>query len=95
MFLPGQVESWNTIYDLGNTSFSDIPMAAIKKVAGDLSANYSGRLCKMFIVNAPTSVYLIWKIASGFLSDVTKDKIKLDQEGDIFVKNSICDKNQV
>lgn len=72
MFLPGQVESWVTIYDLGNKSLGDIPISAIKKVAGDLSANYSGRLCKMVIVNAPTSVSIMWKMASAFLSDITK-----------------------
>lgn len=77
MFLPGQVESWVTIYDLGNTGLSDIPMSAMKKVAGDLSTNYSGRLSKMFVVNAPSSVVFIWKMVQGFLSDTTTNKIKL------------------
>lgn len=77
MFLPGQVESWMTIYDLGKTGITDIPMSAMKKIADDLSANYSGRLFKMFVVNAPTSMWVAWKVASAFLSDITKDKIKI------------------
>lgn len=94
MFLPGQVESWVTIYDLGSTGLSDIPMSAMKKVAGDLSLNYSGRLSKMFVVNAPGSVVFIWKMVQGFLSDTTTNKIKLSEDGDV-AKREVCDKNQI
>lgn len=94
MFLPGQVESWVTIYDLGSKGLSDIPMSAMKKVAGDLSLNYSGRLYKMFIVNATGSVSLIWKMVQGFLSDTTTNKIKLSEDADV-AKREACDKNQI
>lgn len=94
MFLPGQVESWVTIYDLGNTGLTDIPMSAMKKVAGDLSANYSGRLGKMFIVNAPSSVAFLWKMVQAFLSDITTNKIKLSEDANV-AKREICDKNQL
>lgn len=35
----------------------------------------------MFVVNAPPSVYITWKIISAFLDPVTVEKIKLSKTG--------------
>jgi len=79
MFLPGQVENWTIIYDLGGMGISEIPMSAIKSSTGRMSANYGGRLFKMFVVNAPSSIYFAWKMVSAFLDPVTVDKIKISK----------------
>ena len=77
MFIPGQVENWTVIYDLGGMGVTDIPMSAIKGSSQKMSINYGGRLYKMFTVNAPGTIYFTWKIVSAFLDKVTVDKIKI------------------
>ena len=79
MFLPGQVENWVVIYDLGGMGVTDIPMSAIKGSSQKMSQNYGGRLYKMFVVNAPGTIYFTWKIVSAFLDPVTVDKIKISK----------------
>lgn len=95
MFLPGQVESWNIIYDLSNMGITEIPGNILKSIIGKLSQNYGGRLFKLWIVNAPMTVSIGWKIVSTFMDKITVEKIKISKkntEKDIFV---MCDPSQV
>jgi hypothetical protein len=71
MFLPGQVENWTIIYDLGGMGITEIPMSAIKATTNKMGLNYGGRLYKMFTVNAPGTIYFSWKLVSAFLDPVT------------------------
>ena len=80
MFLPGQVENWVIIYDLGGMGISEIPMSTIKSTTSKMGANYGGRLFKMFTVNAPGTIYFTWKVISAFLDEVTVEKIKISKE---------------
>ena len=77
MFIPGQVESWVVIYDLGGMGITEMPMNAIKEVTAKMSLNYGGRLHRMFTVNAPGTIWFGWKAISAFLDQVTVDKIKI------------------
>lgn len=79
MFIPGQVENWTVIYDLGGMGITDIPISAIKGTTQKMSQNYGGRLYKMFVVNAPGTIYFTWKMVSAFLDPVTVDKIKISK----------------
>jgi hypothetical protein len=79
-FLPGQVENWIVIYDLGGMGVTEMPMNAIKSVTAKMGANYGGRLFKMFTVNAPGTIWFLWKAVSGFLDEVTVNKIKISKE---------------
>lgn len=54
-------------------------MSAIKGTTQKMSQNYGGRLFKMFIVNAPGTIYFSWKIVSNFLDPVTVEKIKFSK----------------
>ena len=80
MFLPGQVENWVIIYDLGGMGVTDIPMSAIKSTTQKMSQNYGGRLFKMFVVNAPGTIYFTWKLVSAFLDPVTVEKIQISKK---------------
>lgn len=71
MFIPGQVESWVIIYDLGGMGITEMPMSAIKECTAKMSLNYGGRLNKMFTVNAPGTIWFAWKAVSAFLDPVT------------------------
>lgn len=77
MFIPGQVQNWTVLYDLGGMGISQIPMSAIKGTTSRMSLNYGGRLYKMFTLNAPGTIYFTWKIVSAFLDPVTVEKIKI------------------
>ena len=79
MFLPGQVENWVIIYDIGGLGVTEMPMGAIKTVTNKMSANYGGRLFKMFSVNAPGTIWFAWKAISAFLDPVTVEKIKISK----------------
>jgi hypothetical protein len=79
MFIPGQVENWIIIYDLGGMGVTDIPISAIKGSTQKMSQNYGGRLYKMFVVNAPGTIYFSWKMVSAFLDPVTVEKIKISK----------------
>jgi hypothetical protein len=78
-FLPGQVESWSIIYDLGGMGLTDLPLTALKGILGRISLNYGGKLHKLWIVNAPSGISTTWKIVSTFLDDVTVEKIKISK----------------
>lgn len=80
MFIPGQVENWTIIYDLGGMGISDIPMSAIKSTTQKMSQNYGGRLYKMFVVNAPGTIYFSWKAVSVFMDPVTVEKINISKK---------------
>lgn len=79
MFIPGQVENWLIIYDLGGMGITEIPMSAIKTTTGKMSANYGGKLFKMFSMNAPGTIWFAWKAVSAFLDEVTVEKIKISK----------------
>lgn len=58
---------------------TDIPMSAIKSSSQKMSQNYGGRLFKMFVVNAPGTIWFTWKVVSAFLDEVTVEKIKISK----------------
>jgi hypothetical protein len=95
MFLPGQIENWIVIYDLGKMGITDIPINACKQIMKTLSSNYGGRLYKLFAVNVPKAGWLTWKLASTVLDDATVDKISLDTDIVIPKLFQLCDKSQV
>jgi len=77
MMIPGQVENWIIIYDIQNMGLTDLPMSSLKEVIGVVSANYGGRLYKLFAVNAPSSIYFAWQAVKTVLDAVTVDKITI------------------
>jgi len=76
LLLPGQVENWVFITDLKGLGLASIPFKPIKKLLGYLQHNYRGRLTVMYIINAPTTVYIPWQMAKKFLEEVTVKKIQ-------------------
>lgn len=95
MFLPGQVESWNIIYDLGGMGITEIPTGTLKTMLQKMSANYGGRLYRLWVVNAPMSITFSWKIVTAFLDQVTVDKIKISKSSTDKDMWNLCDKSQI
>eukprot|EP00742_Colponemidia_sp_Colp-10_P004374 GILJ01004669.1.p1 GENE.GILJ01004669.1~~GILJ01004669.1.p1 ORF type:complete len:544 (+),score=93.40 GILJ01004669.1:62-1693(+) len=81
IMVPGKVENWNIILDLAGVSLSNIPYKAMKELVSTLQSNYRARLHTMFIVNAPTLVYGVWRVVKGFLDPETVKKIQIHKSG--------------
>ncbi len=95
LFLPGQVENWDVIYDLGGMGITEIPTGVIKTMMQKMSSNYGGRLYRLWVVNAPMTVSFSWKIVSAFLDQVTVDKIKISKNNTDKDMWTLCDKSQI
>lgn len=82
MFLPGQVENWVTITDMGNMGLSDLPINVrpkqqLRKLIEILQQNYRCRLAHNFVLNAPTSVTVVWAIIKKFIDRDTVERISI------------------
>jgi hypothetical protein len=95
LFLPGQVEQWNIIYDLGGMGLTDIPINSLKSVIQIISDNYGGKLYKFWMVNAPSTIYFSWKVIKNFLDPVTVDKIIIAKKNTDDSMWKIYDKGQI
>ena len=72
-----------------------MPIGAIKTISAKMTLNFSGRLGKLYMVNAPSSIWLAWKTVSAFLDPVTVEKIKISKSNSDKSMWEICDKSQV
>ena len=95
MFIPGQVECWNIIYDLGGMGITDVPVNALKSAVQQISANYGGRLYKLWLLNSPSTIFFSWKVVKNFLDPVTVDKISIVKKNTDDSLWKIFDKSQI
>ena len=75
--LPGQIENWVVLTDLGKNGLGNLSISSLKQVLGMLQSNYKCRLATNYIVNPPKTVWVMWSCIKPFLDDVTIDKIKI------------------
>ena len=78
-FLPGQIENWNLICDVGKSSILFIPKE-FNKLLNILQSNYRCRLYKMYILNVSLFIKVLWKTINIMFDPTTQRKIKLLQE---------------
>ena len=79
MLLPGQIENWVVLTDLGKNGLKNLSISSLKQVLGILQANYRCRLGVNYIINPPKSVWVLWSCIKPFLDEVTIDKIKISK----------------
>ena len=77
LHLPGQIENWILICDVGKLGISEIPVKLVGNVIGFLSDNYRCKSRRMFIVNTTYAIKIAWKVIQAFLKMHTKKKITL------------------
>jgi len=58
---------------------TELPLSAIKSMTQKMSQNYGGCLFKLYILNAPGTIYFTWKLVSNFLDPITVDKINISK----------------
>jgi CRAL/TRIO domain len=79
MMLPGQVENWMVLSDLGKMGLGNISISSLKQVLSMLQINYKGRLGNNFIINPPKSLWILWSGIKPFLDEMTIEKIKISK----------------
>lgn len=77
MLLPGQIENWVVLIDLGKKGLGNLSVNSLKQVLTILQVNYRCRLGMNYIVNPPKSIWMLWSCIKPFLDDVTIEKIKI------------------
>jgi len=73
--LPGQVENWVFINNLNSMGLTSLPLTTLKKVMDYFQNNYRGRLYKMYVLNTPFSLNMIWSMVKTFMEETTVNKI--------------------
>lgn len=81
MLIPGKVEGWVNIVEMGNWGLSELPLKSLMKISSNLQDVYKCRLANSFIINPPSSIYYIWGLFRPFLDKVTQTKIIIIKEG--------------
>ena len=74
---------------------TDIPVNALKGAIQQISANYGGRLYKLWMLNSPGTIYFSWKVVKNFLDPVTVDKIHIIKKNTDDHLWKLYDKNQI
>lgn len=77
MLLPGQVENWCVIADMGNQGFSSTPVHELKGLINILADHYSCRMAKAWVFNVSFGAAVLWKIIRTFLDPETLAKVEL------------------
>ncbi|KAL4441557.1 hypothetical protein ABPG74_021489 [Tetrahymena malaccensis] len=95
MMLPGQIENWVVILDLGNIGLSSLPINGLKQIMGYLSSNYRSRMFATYVVNTPSSIFIPYKIIKGFLEEATIKKISFYSNGNPKPLFGHCHKSQI
>ena len=75
-FIPGIVENWNIIVDMTGIQLRNPPME-LKQLFGNIQRIYRCRLYKLFIVNMPFFLNLLWKIAKGIIGQTIEAKASI------------------
>jgi len=75
MFIPGIIENWVIIIEIGGRGLTRIPLNLISKIISALSKNFNGCLDKLYLTNPSSSLKFMWGTIAAFLDDDTKEKI--------------------
>ena len=81
MLLPGRVENWVLITDMGHQGLGASSLSNLKQVLKVLTDNYRCRLGVNYILNPPKSVFFIWSCIKPFMDDVLIEKMKIINKG--------------
>lgn len=89
LLIPGQVENWNIICDMGTLNLISIPKDLLD-LFKLLQYNYRCRLYVIYILNMNSFLEVIWKITKSLIETTTYNKIKfLTKEKQSVIFNSI------
>jgi len=94
MLIPGQVENWNIITDLGSVSLLFIPSDA-KKILDVLQSNYRCRLVKNFIFGMNLLMRGLMGMFKSMLDETAQRKIRIMDKKKVYELFEIINEEQV
>ena len=71
-FVPGKVENWVIINDLGGVSVFKIPFSTLNDLTKMLEQNYRTRLYRIYLVNAPWTMKLLFDLFKSLDKNIQK-----------------------
>jgi len=67
ILLPGQIENWVTIMNVGKLGVNAIDKKTLKSLIGNLSDYYRCRNRRTFVLNTTFAIKILWNIIKPFL----------------------------
>ncbi|CAD8171401.1 unnamed protein product [Paramecium octaurelia] len=93
--LPGQIENWVVVMDLGGLGITSLPRLQLQRVLDYLQNNYRSRMHKCYVINCPSTITFSWNIVKGFLEEITVRKISFEKSSIPTGLFEHCHKSQV
>ncbi|CAD8181876.1 unnamed protein product [Paramecium pentaurelia] len=93
--LPGQIENWVVVMDLGGLGITSLPRQQLQRVLDYLQNNYRSRMHKCYVINCPSTITFSWNIVKGFLEEITVRKISFEKSSIPTGLFDHCHKSQV
>lgn len=93
--IPGKVENWVSIIDMGGVGITEIPKTLITKMTKPLQDLFKSRLYRLYIINSQWAIKIVWSLAKNVVDPLTIKKFCL--QGDKFHKelHSLVDPSQL
>lgn len=75
--IPGKVENWVSIIDMGGVGITEIPKTLITKMTKPLQDLFKSRLYRLYIINSQWAIKIVWQIAKNVVDPLTIKKFCL------------------
>lgn len=72
LFVPGKIENWIFLIDLANISIFKLPINSLKDLGNTLEKNYRTKLFRMYTVNAPWTLTVLYGLMKTFDKNIQK-----------------------
>ncbi len=80
MLVPGRVEQIVIIDDFAEHGLTDIPFKFIEEFTKIFLQHYKARSYRDYMLNIPTSFYIIWKFLGLFMDDATLERVIVSKQ---------------
>ncbi|OMJ67361.1 hypothetical protein SteCoe_35492 [Stentor coeruleus] len=95
MLIPGKVENWINIVEMGRLGIRELPFKSLIKLLGTLQKIYKCRLAHSFVLNPPSSMYYMWTCLKPFIDKATQEKVLFENKTFCETMLQMCDLDQV
>lgn len=82
IFIPGKVENWVFLIDLANIGIFKLPLNSLKDLGNTLEKNYRTKLYRLYTVNAPWTLTVLYGVIKTFDKNIQK-KIMISKTNNV------------
>jgi hypothetical protein len=77
----GAIENWVVILDLKGVGVTEMPKKKLQTMVGTLQTNFRGRLFRLYAVNMPLMLRVLWNFVKKMLDKFTLQKMSIHGSG--------------